>query len=46
MLCRGMAILLCAMEAVNFSIADPNDPGQLDAVGFDDNFATMPERSR
>ena len=36
-------MLVCAMEAVNFSIADPNDPGQLDVVGFD---ANLPETIR
>ena len=43
MLCRGIAMLVCAMEAVNFSIADPNDPSQLDVVGFD---ANLPETIR
>jgi len=30
-------LVVVAMTATNFSIADPNDAGMLDVVGFDTN---------
>jgi len=31
----GAKLIVCGMTATNFSIADPNDRGMLDVVGFD-----------
>jgi len=28
-------LVVCGVTATNFTIADPNDPGMLDVVGFD-----------
>lgn len=33
-------LIVCAMQSNGFSIADPNDAGMLDIVGFD---ASVPE---
>jgi len=32
---RNAKLVSCAMTATNYSVADPNDPGMLDVVGFD-----------
>jgi len=32
---RDAKLIVCAMTATNYSIADPSDPGMLDIVGFD-----------
>lgn len=32
---RDAKLVVCAMTATNYSIADPDDPGMLDMVGFD-----------
>jgi 60 kDa SS-A/Ro ribonucleoprotein len=32
---RDAKLVVCAMTATRYSIADPNDPGMLDVVGFD-----------
>ena len=32
---RDAKLVVCGMTATDFSIADPNDPGMLDVVGFD-----------
>lgn len=32
---KDAKLVCCAMTATNYSVADPNDPGMLDVVGFD-----------
>lgn len=32
---RDAKLIVCAMTATNYSVADPKDPGMLDIVGFD-----------
>lgn len=32
---RDAKLISCAMTATNYSVADPDDPGMLDVVGFD-----------
>ena len=32
---RDAKLVVCAMTATNYSVADPDDPGMLDVVGFD-----------
>lgn len=34
-------LIVCATEPVDFSIADPKDPGMLDVAGFDSNVPTI-----
>lgn len=34
---RDAKLVACGMTATNYSVADPDDPGMLDVVGFDGN---------
>jgi 60 kDa SS-A/Ro ribonucleoprotein len=38
---RDAKLIVCGMTATEFSIADPNDKGSLDVVGFDGNVPTL-----
>lgn len=33
--CPDAKLIVCAMQSNGFTIADPDDPGMLDIVGFD-----------
>jgi 60 kDa SS-A/Ro ribonucleoprotein len=34
-------LIVCAMTATGFTVADPNDAGMLDVVGFDSNVPAL-----
>ncbi len=41
---RDAKLVVCAMTATDYSVADPDDPGMLDVVGFDASCPTVISR--